>query len=184
MNEALAIDSVTLKRQLRRSQRVTEFKAAALVLPLFLFLLLTFLAPIGAMLWRAVGDADVAPVLPRTLAALKTWDGTELPPEETFAALVADMRAAREAGTLASAATRLNYDINGYRSLMFFHRASPAAGGHARPRGSDRQRCQMGRARDLGRDQARRRPAHGFLSAGRARSAPRRHRRCRVRPRQ
>jgi putative spermidine/putrescine transport system permease protein len=35
------------------------------------------------------------------------------------AALIADIRAARQAGTLASAATRLNYDIAGFRTLLF-----------------------------------------------------------------
>ncbi|WP_374442936.1 ABC transporter permease [Stella sp.] len=87
--------------------------------PLFLFLLATFLVPIGAMLWRAVGDAEIAPVFPRTLAALADWDGRAVPGEPAFAALAADVRAARAAGTLAGAATRLNYDVNGYRSLLF-----------------------------------------------------------------
>ncbi|BBK32308.1 polyamine ABC transporter substrate-binding protein [Allostella humosa] len=96
-----------------------RWRAAALVAPLFLFLLVTFLAPIGAMMWRAVGDAEVAPVFPRTLAALQGWDGRALPLEPAFAALVADIRQARTAGTLASVATRLNYDVNGYRSLLF-----------------------------------------------------------------
>ena len=40
-------------------------RAAALVLPLFLFLLACFVAPIGAMLARGIIDNDVAPHLPR-----------------------------------------------------------------------------------------------------------------------
>jgi putative spermidine/putrescine transport system permease protein len=36
-----------------------------------------------------------------------------------YAALTTDIRAAREAGTLASAATRLNYDVPGFRTLLF-----------------------------------------------------------------
>ena len=70
-------------------------RSALLTAPLLLFLLLTFLAPIAAFLWRGVSDADVGPVLPRTVAALATWDGTALPPEPAFAALVADLRDAR-----------------------------------------------------------------------------------------
>jgi putative spermidine/putrescine transport system permease protein len=50
---------------------------------------------------------------------LKSWDGRDLPPEPAYAALIADIRAAREAGTLASAATRLNYDVPGFRTLLF-----------------------------------------------------------------
>jgi len=89
------------------------------VAPLFLFLLATFLVPIGAMMWRALGDTEIAPVFPRTLAALADWDGRAVPGEPAFAALAADIRVARAEGTLAGAATRLNYDVNGYRSLLF-----------------------------------------------------------------
>ena len=106
----------------RRSAAVSlhgRLGAAALVAPLLLFLLLTFVAPIAAMLWRAVSDDEVRPVLPRTLAALETWDGAGIPDEAAFAALVEDLREAKAAGTLPSAATRLNYDVNGFRSLLF-----------------------------------------------------------------
>jgi putative spermidine/putrescine transport system permease protein len=64
-------------------------------------------------------DSDIARILPGVTAALKSWDGRELPPDAAYAALVADLGAAREAGTLASAATRLNYDVPGFRSLLF-----------------------------------------------------------------
>jgi putative spermidine/putrescine transport system permease protein len=89
------------------------------VLPLFLFLLLAFLVPIGSMLARGIADTDVARALPRVTAELKRWDGRELPDESAYAALIADIREAREAGSLASAATRLNYDVAGFRSLLF-----------------------------------------------------------------
>src|SRR4051794_24955168 len=112
-------DAGSLQRRLRRSQRREQWKAAALVLPLFVFLLASFIAPIGAMLARGVTDTDVARILPRVTDALAQWDGRELPPETAYGALVADIRAAREAGTLASAAPRLNYDVAGFRTLMF-----------------------------------------------------------------
>jgi len=118
---------VPLRRALARSVRREQWKAAALVLPLFLFLLLAFVVPIGAMLARGVADLDVARILPAVSAELARWDGSELPPESAYAALIADVRAAHEAGALASAATRLNYDISGYRTLMFATaRALPA----------------------------------------------------------
>ena len=110
---------VSLRRALRRSERREQLRAAALVLPLFLFLLASFLVPIGSMLARGVTDTDVAHTLPRVTAALKHWDGNALPDESAYAALVADIRDAREAGSLASAATRLNYDVAGFRSLLF-----------------------------------------------------------------
>ena len=108
-----------LARALRRSERREQLKAAALVLPLFLFLLASFIAPIGAMLARGVTDTDVPRILPRVSAELARWDGRGLPPDSAYAALIVDVQAAREAGTLASAATRLNYDVAGYRTLLF-----------------------------------------------------------------
>jgi putative spermidine/putrescine transport system permease protein len=111
--------AAALRRALKKSERREQLKAAALVLPLFLFLLASFIAPIAAMLARGVTDTDVARILPRVTAELGRWNGGELPPESTYGALVADVRAAREAGTLANAATRLNYDVAGYRTLMF-----------------------------------------------------------------
>jgi len=122
-------DSGALRRALARSERREKLKAAALVLPLFAFLLACFVAPIGAMLARGVTDTDVERILPRVTAELKRWEGRDLPSEAAYAALAADMRAAREAGTLASAATRLNYDVAGFRSLMFTTaRSLPADG--------------------------------------------------------
>ncbi|HWX49748.1 MAG TPA: ABC transporter permease [Roseomonas sp.] len=98
--------------------------AAALVAPLLLFLLAVFVLPIGIFLLRAVEEPDVPPVLPRTLAALEGWDGAAAPDEPAFAALVEDLRAARERdraageGEVARAAARLNNDWPGFRSLL------------------------------------------------------------------
>src|ERR1700719_347783 len=102
-------DAVGLRRALKKSRRREQFRAAALVLPLFLFLAACFVVPIGAMLLRGVIDTDIARILPSVTNALKNWDGREVPPETAYAALLVDVRAARETGTLASAATRLNY---------------------------------------------------------------------------
>ncbi|MBP0465739.1 ABC transporter permease [Roseomonas sp. PWR1] len=98
--------------------------AALLTAPLLLFLLVTFVAPIAAFLWRGVTDTEVAPVLPRTAAALSAWDGRALPDEAAFAALVEDLRAARArdrqagGGSIARAAARLNADKPGFRGLL------------------------------------------------------------------
>ncbi|MBR0648784.1 ABC transporter permease [Roseomonas terrae] len=95
-------------------------RPALLTAPLLLFLLLTFVAPIGAFLWRGVTDGEVAPVLPRTIAALAGWDGRVAPGEPAFAALVADLREARQrdASAIPRAAARLNADRPGFRGLL------------------------------------------------------------------
>jgi len=111
--------AAALRRALKRSGRREQLRAAALVLPLFLFLLATFIVPIAAMLGRAIFDREVGEIMPRVTAELARWDGRGLPSDAAYAALLEDVRAAREAGTLASAATRLNYDVAGFRSLLF-----------------------------------------------------------------
>ncbi len=113
------VDPAALRAAARAGRRREQRRAALLVAPLFVFLLLTFVGPIGSLLWRGVTDSEVAGVLPRTTAALGAWSGEGLPADSTFAALIEDMREAYAAGTLAPAATRLNYDVNGFRTLMF-----------------------------------------------------------------
>jgi putative spermidine/putrescine transport system permease protein len=108
-----------LARGLARTERAAKLRAIALTLPLLLFLLATFVGPIGALLTKSVVDTDVARIMPEVTSALRSWDGRELPPDAAWAALADDVRAARADGTLASAATRLNYDVTGYRSLLF-----------------------------------------------------------------
>jgi putative spermidine/putrescine transport system permease protein len=108
-----------LARELARAERAKKLKAIALIAPLFVFLLLSFVGPIGALLSKSFVDNDVAPILPRVSAEIGRWDGHDVPDEATFAALIEDIRAAAAAGTLARAATRLNYDVNGYRTLLF-----------------------------------------------------------------
>jgi len=111
--------SPTLAAQLARAERTKKLKAVLLTAPLLLFLLLTFLAPIGALLTKSFVDTEVADALPNVTREIKRWDGRALPDEATFAALIDDVRAARAAGTLAPAATRLNYDVSGFRTLLF-----------------------------------------------------------------
>ncbi|WP_431855648.1 ABC transporter permease [Azospirillum sp.] len=109
---------IPLKRRLRRAERARQLKALGLVVPLLVFLLFTFLVPLGGMLWRSVDDWEVGKTLPQTVAALKTWDGKDLPGETAYAALASDIRRATADRTLAVAAKRLNYVVNGYRTLL------------------------------------------------------------------
>jgi putative spermidine/putrescine transport system permease protein len=75
--------------------------------------------PIAGLLMRSVLDPDLSITMPAVIRHIRAWDGRALPDEATFTALIDDVRAARAAGTLAPAATRLNYDISGFRSLLF-----------------------------------------------------------------
>ena len=108
-----------LVRGLARTERKAKLRAIALTLPLLLFLLATFVGPIAILLAKSVVDTDVGRIFPRVTAALRDWDGRALPPPAAWTALAEDIRAARAEGALASGATRLNYDVTGYRTLLF-----------------------------------------------------------------
>ena len=108
----------SLKARLRRVERVRKLKAVALITPLFLFLLITFVIPIGSMMGLSVENPEVASVLPRTADAIVDWDGIGIPDEDVLAAFMADLNDGREARTLGRAAKRLNYEISGFRSLL------------------------------------------------------------------
>lgn len=107
-----------LKRQLAHAERRRTVTAVLMIAPLLAFLVLTFLVPIGGMLWRSVEDREVGRVMPQTVAAIGSWDGTRLPDEATYLALAADLATAAQAGTIGQAAKRLNYDVNGFRTLL------------------------------------------------------------------
>jgi len=107
-----------LKRQLQRANRVARWKALGLVAPLLVFLLITFIVPIFSMLTRSVYAPVFAEVLPQVSAAVQVWDGDGVPDETVFAALAADMAAARANRTMGQAATRMNYEVPGTRSLL------------------------------------------------------------------
>jgi putative spermidine/putrescine transport system permease protein len=98
----------------------------ALLLPLTGFLLVFFVAPMLWLLSLAVREAEVPRALPRTLSALQSWQAGQPVPAPAFAGLAKDLIEAREADTLADAARRLNYEVNGVRSTMM--RAARAVG--------------------------------------------------------
>jgi putative spermidine/putrescine transport system permease protein len=109
--------SIALKRRLDRSRRAGSIKAVALVAPLLLFLVVTFLLPIALLLERAVDNREVPTVLATTAPLLAEWDEKRLPSDETFAALVSDLKAAPR-NEVAEVAKRLNYLSSGFRSLL------------------------------------------------------------------
>ncbi|WP_419949672.1 ABC transporter permease [Candidatus Palauibacter sp.] len=95
-----------------------RLRAVALVLPLLVFLGVTFLAPLGTMLLRSVYDPTVADALPETIEALREWDGDGLPPEAAYEAIAGELARAQEARTLGQVAGRVNRLESGLRSAF------------------------------------------------------------------
>ncbi|MCP1673709.1 putative spermidine/putrescine transport system permease protein [Natronocella acetinitrilica] len=111
-------DGVPLKTSLRRAERRRRTIAFLLVLPLLTFIMVSFVIPIGEMMWRSVDNPLIVNTLPRTVEALRDWDGEDLPPEAAYAAMVEDLRVAQEERAVGRLAVRLNYEMSGARSLL------------------------------------------------------------------
>ncbi|RZI44360.1 ABC transporter permease [Herbaspirillum sp. HC18] len=107
-----------LKRELHRAQVRKRAAAIALIAPLMIFLLVTFVAPIIILLKRAVENPEVATVLPKTVQTLAGWDRKETPPDAAYAALADDLAAAKEQNIAGVLARRVNSEIPGSRSII------------------------------------------------------------------
>jgi putative spermidine/putrescine transport system permease protein len=118
----IAADGIPLKQKLAKTTRRMKMQAFLLTVPLVLFLLVSFVLPIGQMLYRSVHNPTGSNVMPNFAVAIKNWDGQGLPSEEIFEVFVKDMALARknrEVGkTIGNLATRVNYEIPGARSLF------------------------------------------------------------------
>jgi len=114
----LPITSPSLKQRLARAERFNRLKSKALILPLLVFLLLTFLVPIGALLWRSVDNPEVVASLPLTVEAIAEWNGKALPSEAVYRAVTLDIVEARKQRSLGDLSKRLNMELAGFRSLI------------------------------------------------------------------
>lgn len=110
--------SPNLKQRLARAERVNRWKAQALIAPLVIFLLLVFLVPIAALLYKSVGNPEVVTALPTTVVEVQKWDGKGLPPESVYKAMSLDLAETRKNSTLGDLSKRLNMELAGYRSLL------------------------------------------------------------------
>jgi putative spermidine/putrescine transport system permease protein len=113
-----AADGTPLKIKLRQAERREVRRALLLIAPLFLFIVISFLFPILAMLRNAFYDPDVVNNLPQTTELLRQWDGKALPNEDVFAAFAADLKIASKAKTVALVGKRLNYEVPTLKSKV------------------------------------------------------------------
>jgi putative spermidine/putrescine transport system permease protein len=116
----LAADGTPLKKSLARALRMQKTRALMLIAPLLVFVLVSFIFPIGKMLFKSVENDIVVETLPLTVAELQNWDAESgaLPDEALYAAFVADMVVAIEAKRHTRLGTRLNYEYTGMSSLF------------------------------------------------------------------
>lgn len=111
-------DGQPLKAALARASRRARRRAFLLVVPLLVFVLASFIWPIGQMLFRSLHNTQFAANMP----ALTAWfaanpRGTAIG-EEAFAALASDLKRAAASRTVGTVGTRINYEMPGTRSLF------------------------------------------------------------------
>jgi putative spermidine/putrescine transport system permease protein len=135
-------DGRPLKAALAQAQARARRRALLLVLPLLLFVLASFVFPIGQLLYRSIHnpaftthtDIDTGTKTP-IMVNLRAWfdanpPGTE-PDEAAYAALAADLVQASELRAQGIIGTRINYEVPGTRSL--FTSTARKADGFAAP---------------------------------------------------
>ena len=116
----LAADGRPLKQSLSRALRRQKMRALLLVTPLLVFVLVTFVLPIGNMLFRSVQNDIVSNVMPYTVNALNDWTAESEKPqgEAVFKAAFFDFFAAAKAKEHTKLGTRLNYEQTGIASTF------------------------------------------------------------------
>ncbi len=115
--EILTTDGIPLKVSLKRAERKNKIRALLLVLPLALFITVTFVIPIISMLTRSVDDKQINTVIPKTFELYKQWNQKELPSEEMYASIFNEIMTA-EKWQIGKASTRMNYSKSGWKSLI------------------------------------------------------------------
>ena len=113
-----AADGTPLKKQLAQALFRSRVRAVSLVVPLFAFVLVSFVIPIFALMWQGVYNDRFSTHTPNLTQQLSKWDGLEEPDEALFMALVEDLKQARKDRTIGRIATRVNQEYPGTRSLF------------------------------------------------------------------
>ena len=109
-----------LRAQFVRAERRKRMRALGLVLPLLIFVFVTFLAPVADMLVRSGDNRMVGDILPRTAPLLRAWNpaDSDLPSDEAFSAMLQDLREGAASKTVTRLGQRLNYEASGMSSLF------------------------------------------------------------------
>ncbi len=115
--QILTTDGIPLEVSLKKAEKKNKIKAFLLVAPLLLFLIITYVFPIGEMFSRSIDDKMITNMLPKTFKEMEKWDGQDLPPEEVFTAFYYDFKVLVEKQEHGKLGQRLNKEKNGFNSI-------------------------------------------------------------------
>ncbi len=116
--QILSSDGIPLELSLKKAERRNKLRALFLVAPLFFFILIIYIFPIGEMLFRSIDDRMITGMLPKTFKSMEQWDGKELPEEPVYAAIYEDLLFLKKNKTYGKIIARLNYEKGGFSSLI------------------------------------------------------------------
>ena len=116
--QILSSDGIPLEVSLKKAEKKNKIKAVLLVAPLFLFILIVYIFPIGDMLFRSIDDRMITKMLPKTFNAMEKWDGKDLPDENVYKGLFEDLTYLKKNKTYGKIIARLNYEKSGFSSLI------------------------------------------------------------------
>ena len=117
-NKILTTDGVPLEESLKKAEKKNKIKAFLLVCPLLLFLIITYIFPIGEMFTRSIDDKMITNMLPNTFKSMEKWDGKEMPEEEVFKSFYSDFKILVEQKEHGKLAQRLNKEKNGFNTII------------------------------------------------------------------
>mgnify|MGYP001309982715 FL=1 len=118
IKQILTTDGVPLEESLKKAEKKNKIKAFLLVCPLLLFLIITYIFPIGEMFTRSIDDKMITNMLPNTFKSMENWDGKEMPEEEVFKSFYSDFKILVEQKEHGKLAQRLNKEKNGFNTII------------------------------------------------------------------
>jgi putative spermidine/putrescine transport system permease protein len=121
-----------LRQRLRAARRRSQARMILLATPLILYTILGFIAPLVLMLVRSVDNSLLSARFERTAEALADWD-KETVPDIALEALLADLQRIEAEGKTALVGKNLNYEHDGFRSLLVTTVRELAAGQWSAP---------------------------------------------------
>lgn len=96
----------------------SRWRAAALTLPLVVFIGVALVLPTAWLAVRSVYQPLVADALPETLALLEAWDGRQAPADAVYRSAAGEFQQLLEQRTISSVATRVNRELSGMHSAI------------------------------------------------------------------
>ena len=118
IKQILTTDGVPLEESLKKAEQKNKIRAFLLVCPLLLFLIITYIFPIGEMFTRSIDDKMITNMLPNTFKSMESWDGKEMPEEDVFKSFYTDFKILVEQKEHGKLAQRLNKEKNGFNTII------------------------------------------------------------------